>query len=281
MAAVAEGPSAAKAKAKARQAAPLLSLDLERQQEFQAEVQRVRKGKVDKQTPGVIYVGHLPRGLYEPQLREYFNQFGTVTRLRLSRSKKTGGSKGYAFVEFEYDEVAKIVADTMNNYLFGERILKCHFMPPEKVHPALFKGSEKKFKKPVYPAVKRYNRKRTAKETEKMTMRLLKKERQLRKRLAKKGIDYDFPGFAAEIPLTKKRKTSASDSNLNLSVNSEDPTPVCTPTFLERRKSQPEDSEDTEIILKLPPATLKTGVQKLKARKLQKKAVGKKRKCKT
>lgn len=36
----------------------------------------------------MVFVGHLPRGLLEPQLREYFGQFGTVTRLRLSRSKK-------------------------------------------------------------------------------------------------------------------------------------------------------------------------------------------------
>lgn len=39
-------------------------------------------------TPGVIYVGHLPLGLFEPQLKTYFEQFGTVLRLRLSRSKK-------------------------------------------------------------------------------------------------------------------------------------------------------------------------------------------------
>lgn len=39
-------------------------------------------------TPGVVYVGHLPLGLFEPQLRSYFEQFGTVLRLRLSRSKK-------------------------------------------------------------------------------------------------------------------------------------------------------------------------------------------------
>lgn len=38
--------------------------------------------------PGVIYVGHLPVGLFEPQLRRYFEQFGKVLRLRLSRSKK-------------------------------------------------------------------------------------------------------------------------------------------------------------------------------------------------
>lgn len=39
-------------------------------------------------TPGVIYVGHLPLGLFEPQLKTYFEQFGKVLRLRLSRSKK-------------------------------------------------------------------------------------------------------------------------------------------------------------------------------------------------
>lgn len=201
--------------------------------------------------PGVVYVGHLPIGLFEPQLKAYFEQFGKVLRLRLSRSKKvsglsallfsrsvffpsdvwlglkmssdvtmvwgqiteptacrcikliacshsgtvikplfpqkqqetykrllkvlpfyifiyfyqwcsfccldltfavslqskkinnkkvfwngcsitvqpfdlqTGGSKGYAFIEFDCVEVAKIVAETMNNYLMGERIIKC------------------------------------------------------------------------------------------------------------------------------------------------------------
>ena len=38
---------------------------------------------------------------------------------------QTGNSKGYAFVEFESKDVAKIVAETMNNYLFGERLLEC------------------------------------------------------------------------------------------------------------------------------------------------------------
>jgi len=37
---------------------------------------------------GVLYLGHIPHGFYEDQLRSYFSQFGTVTRLRLSRNKK-------------------------------------------------------------------------------------------------------------------------------------------------------------------------------------------------
>ncbi|XP_019336137.1 MKI67 FHA domain-interacting nucleolar phosphoprotein [Alligator mississippiensis] len=238
--------------------AALLSLDPQLQRQFQAKVQRVRAAKHERLTPGVVYLGHIPKGLYEPQLREYFSQFGTVTRLRLARSKKTGSCKGYAFVEFESDDVAKIVADTMNNYLFCERLLKCQFMPPEKVHENLFKGSETNFRKPSRPAVKRYNKQRSLKDKKKMTERLLKKERMLRKRLAEKGIDYDFPGFAAGIPRQKRKKVSKSESNLNVSVNSQDPTPVCTPTVLSRRKSQSQESDldDSEITIKLPPPSM-------------------------
>lgn len=43
----------------------------------------------------------------------------------LSVCLQTGNSKGYAFIEFDCDEVAKIVAETMNNYLMGERLIKC------------------------------------------------------------------------------------------------------------------------------------------------------------
>ena len=38
---------------------------------------------------------------------------------------QSGRSKGYAFIEFECDEVAKVVAETMNNYLMFNKLLKC------------------------------------------------------------------------------------------------------------------------------------------------------------
>ncbi|XP_008284278.1 MKI67 FHA domain-interacting nucleolar phosphoprotein [Stegastes partitus] len=199
-------------------------------------------------TPGVVYVSHLPLGLFEPQLKSYFGQFGKVLRLRLSRSKKTGGSKGYAFVEFDCDEVAKIVAETMNNYLMGERLIKCHVIPPEKVHEKLFVGSQRQFKKPKYPAVARYNKTHTPEQIAKMTDKLLRKESKLRKRLAAHGINYEFPGFAAQVPPKKK-----SSDAVNASTCSEDTTPVCTPSLLERRKSMVvDDDADDEIVVKMP-----------------------------
>ncbi|XP_020818792.1 MKI67 FHA domain-interacting nucleolar phosphoprotein [Phascolarctos cinereus] len=254
----------------------LLSLDPKLQTEFQKRVANVRKrgaNKPEKLTPGVVYLGHLPRGLYEPQLKEYFTQFGTVKRLRLSRSKKTGNSKGYGFLEFESDDVAKIVADTMNNYLFCERLLKCHFVPPEKVHEELFKGCDIPFSKPSHPAVKRYNKERTYEEKIRMEKRFKKKENKLRKRLAEKGIDYTFPklvlrnrrkkvaGTTLEKSvdnedLPKREKMNVSDAVFN-SVDSQGSTSICSPTFLERRKAQAtemNDNEvDNEIVLKLPP----------------------------
>ena len=57
---------------------------------------------------GVVYIGHIPHGFYERQMRQFFGQFGAVTNLRLGRSKKTGKSRGFAFVEFKYMEVAKV-----------------------------------------------------------------------------------------------------------------------------------------------------------------------------
>lgn len=57
-------------------------------------------------------------------MSQYFQQFGMVTNVRVIRSKKTGNSKGFAFVEFKDPEVAQVVAETMNNYLMGKRLLK-------------------------------------------------------------------------------------------------------------------------------------------------------------
>ena len=57
---------------------------------------------------GIIYVGHLPRGFDEKELKGFFTQFGQIDKLRVSRSKKSGRSKGYAFIEFNDRGVAEI-----------------------------------------------------------------------------------------------------------------------------------------------------------------------------
>lgn len=38
--------------------------------------------------PGTLYLGRIPHGFYEKQLKAYFEQFGDVEKVRLARNKK-------------------------------------------------------------------------------------------------------------------------------------------------------------------------------------------------
>ncbi|KAJ3194096.1 hypothetical protein HK101_003484 [Irineochytrium annulatum] len=113
-----------------------------------------QKTKVEE-TPGVVYLGHIPHGFYEKEMRSYFTQFGNVLRLRLSRNKKTGQSKHFAFIEFESEAVAQIVADTMDGYLLFSHILTCKVVPKERLHPDTFAGADRTFKKIPWNKIQR------------------------------------------------------------------------------------------------------------------------------
>lgn len=143
-------------------------------------------------------------------MREYFSQFGDVTRVKVSRNKKSGASKHYAFVEFKHGEVASIVAESMNNYLLANQVLKVELIAPEKVHEKTFEGAGRAFK--VVPWQRRaaatHNKERDDVGKAKRNKGLVKAENKRREKIAAAGIDYDFPGYKAilttEVP--KKAK---------------------------------------------------------------------------
>ena len=93
---------------------------------------------------GILYVGHLPKGFNETELKNFFQQFGQVTKLRVSRSVKTARSRSYAFLEFAERKVAEIAAKAMNNYLMFGRKLDVHIM--EDVHRDTFKHGNRDWK---------------------------------------------------------------------------------------------------------------------------------------
>ncbi|KAL6793090.1 hypothetical protein J3E68DRAFT_408094 [Trichoderma sp. SZMC 28012] len=103
--------------------------------------------KASKEEPGVVYIGRIPHGFYEYEMKQYLSQFGPISRLRLSRNKKTGASKHFAFVEFNEASTAEIVSKTMDNYLLFGHILKCKVLSKDQVHDDLFKGANRRFKK--------------------------------------------------------------------------------------------------------------------------------------
>ncbi|KAJ2818696.1 nucleolar protein, partial [Coemansia erecta] len=146
---------------------------------------------------GVVYLGRIPHGFYEDEMMGYFKQFGAIKRLRLSRNPRTGRSRHYGFIEFTHEEVAKVVAETMNNYLMFDHLLKCSMVDPSKVHPRMFANRFQKIvpgraaKEHVHVA----NRARDQDEVARQVDRLVAAERKKRAKLAAAGIDYDFPGY--------------------------------------------------------------------------------------
>ncbi|GLD92676.1 hypothetical protein PINS_up001255 [Pythium insidiosum] len=160
------------------------------------------KGKASN----VIYLGRIPHGFYEDQMRGFFQQFGAVKRLRLSRNKRTGKSKHYAFIQFEEAEVAQVVADTMNGYRLFDHVLSSHIIPVSAIHERMFVGANKTFKPLPWRSIARnkHNAERTYEQTIARNKRLVKKEKQKREVLAALGIDYAFPGYQAHVPQKKQ-----------------------------------------------------------------------------
>ncbi|KAJ2905238.1 putative RNA-binding protein [Zalerion maritima] len=146
----------------------------------------------EKEEPGVVYVGRIPHGFYEHQMRAFFSQFGDINKLRLSRNKKTGASKHYAFIEFAEESTAEIVAYTMDNYQMYERILKVKAVSRDKVHPDLWKGCNRRYK--IVPWKKLAAKKLKEPKTEDQWNKSVSRENKRRNKLAEKlkAIDYDF-----------------------------------------------------------------------------------------
>lgn len=142
-----------------------------------------------------------------------------MENVRLSRSKRTGNSKGYGFVQFSSPQVAKIASDAMSGYFLLEKRLVCHIIPTEKVHENLF--PKKPFRKANFRVnnQKSVNRKRSSSEWEAMTKQQAAREKKKIEKLKKLGIDYEFPvctetKSAGIKPNMNKRKVSEDDVDI-------------------------------------------------------------------
>ncbi|XP_024976778.1 uncharacterized RNA-binding protein C1827.05c isoform X1 [Cynara cardunculus var. scolymus] len=172
----------------------------------------------------VLYIGRIPHGFYENEMEAFFKQFGEIKRIRIARNRKTGKSKHFGFLEFASPEVerystyilttyflfilgrpefliyqsvqvAKIVAETMHNYLLFEHLLQVQLVPPERVHPKLWKGVNRYYKPLdwVHIERKRQNKERTFEEHRKLVDGILKRDQRRRKKIEAAGIDYEYP----------------------------------------------------------------------------------------
>jgi len=227
----------------------------------------------------VVYLGHLPVGFEDHEITVFLNQFGDVKRCRVSRSKKTGRSRGFAFVEFADHDVAKTVAETMSGYFLLEKRLVCHLVPMDKVHELMFAKPSRAVSKASMQkkAMVEVNKRRTVDAMKGITAKLVEREELKRKKLAALGIDFDFPGYGASayaVTHIHEEKDSVAGTKRQKSSNSEEGAKVSSSEIAKTPKSREskmkESGERKGEVIESPKAPATDGTQK-KSEKLKRK----------
>jgi RNA recognition motif-containing protein len=79
-----------------------------------------------------IYVGNLDYKVDENDLKDVFQEFGTVESSKVITDKFTGKSKGFGFVTMEDDQQAKNAIEELNGATYEDRVMKVNEARPRK-----------------------------------------------------------------------------------------------------------------------------------------------------
>ncbi len=82
-----------------------------------------------------IYVGNIPRSTDEQTIRELFEEYGSVSEVKLLRDRYTGELRGFGFVTMESDEEAQNAIDNINETELGGRTLVVNKARPRTERP--------------------------------------------------------------------------------------------------------------------------------------------------
>ena len=82
-----------------------------------------------------IYVGNIPRGVTEAELRELFQAFGEISSAAIIKDKFSGESRGFGFVEMPNKEEAQKALSALNGKDFKGRPLTVNEARPRTDKP--------------------------------------------------------------------------------------------------------------------------------------------------
>jgi RNA recognition motif-containing protein len=88
-----------------------------------------------------IYVGNLPYKATEEDLRQVFEEFGTVTSTSIIIDRETGRPRGFAFVEMANDNEGAKAIEAMNGTEWLGRLLSVNEARPREQQPQRPRGS--------------------------------------------------------------------------------------------------------------------------------------------
>jgi RNA recognition motif-containing protein len=83
-----------------------------------------------------IYVGNLPYSTDEQGLKEWFSQYGEVTRTSVITDRATGRSRGFGFVEMADDNEALAAIEATDGTEYQGRSLVVNEAKPRQERPA-------------------------------------------------------------------------------------------------------------------------------------------------
>lgn len=70
-----------------------------------------------------LYIGNLPYGGTEDDLKQLFGEFGVVLSVSIITDRDSGRSKGFGFVEMEDEAAANAAIEKLNKATFQERMI--------------------------------------------------------------------------------------------------------------------------------------------------------------
>ena len=82
-----------------------------------------------------IYVGNLPFSATDDEVRELFEQYGSVTSIHLVTDRETGRPRGFGFVEMENGDEADEAISKLDKTQMGGRSLNVNEARPRNPRP--------------------------------------------------------------------------------------------------------------------------------------------------
>jgi len=150
----------------------------------------------------VIQLTHIPRGMEEKQLKEFFRQFGVVTRVALKRTK-FGKPLQYAYVEFADPNVGNIASEAVDGTMISETMIYCRVVSPKDIKRSTFQRvflrTANNYRTMLDYRTEFNNAATVANlevQSKKWRTSLRKDDMEIQQNLIKHGIDkYNFAGF--------------------------------------------------------------------------------------
>ena len=81
-----------------------------------------------------LFVGNLPYSVGDDELKDAFENHGSVVNVVVIRDRETGRSRGFGFVEMETEEMARAAAGALDGFEMDGRRLRVNEAQPKDNH---------------------------------------------------------------------------------------------------------------------------------------------------